>query len=152
MNDVMQIIRINGYIQRELGKLYLYGKEVLCVALDGTCTFVEGGADVELTAIQIEDLLNQTFGQAPATRAPTPEYKVLGARWFTPRMDTIGIVAVETFNDTWKAFLGTAAGHDQTFDEQFVASWGASLSPEEAHGFFPHLDIKAYKTEQEHTS
>ena len=147
MNDVMQIIRINGYIQRELGKLYLFDKEVLCVALDGTCTFVEGGEDVELTAIQIEDLLNQTFGRAPATRAPTPEYKILGARWFTPRMDTIGIVAVETFNDTWKAFLGTAAGHDQKFDERFVASWGAGLSPEEAHGFFPHLDIKAYKTE-----
>lgn len=39
----------------------------------------------------------------------------------------------------------TAAGHDQQFDEQFVAKWGTGLQPEEAHGFFPHLDITKYK-------
>ena len=74
-------------------------------------------------------------------------YKILDTRWFTPRMDTIGVVAIETFGDTWKAFLGTVPGHDRQFDEQFVAAWGAGLSPEEAHGFFPHLDVAKYKAQ-----
>lgn len=148
MNDVMQIIRINGYIQQGMGKLYLFGKEVLCVALDRTCTFVEGGTDVELTDLQLEDLFNQTFGQVPIT-----EYKILGTRWWTPRSDTIGIVAVRTNTHEpedvleWKAYLGTAAGHDWQFDGQFVAKWGAALQPEEAQGFFPNLDITKYKKE-----
>lgn len=73
------------------------------------------------------------------------------SRWWTPRHDTIGIVAIKTNTHEpedvleWKAYLGTAAGHDQQFDEQFVAKWGTGLQPEEAHGFFPHLDITKYK-------
>jgi hypothetical protein len=75
---------------------------------------------------------------------------ILGTRWFTPRMDCIGVVAARTGlhnpeKGEWKAYIGTAPGHDQDFDEQFVANWGAGLSPEEAHGFFPHLDITKYK-------
>ncbi len=85
---------------------------------------------------------------APTQQAPTPELKILASRWLTPRSDTIGIVAVETFRDEWKAYIGTAAGHDVKFDERFVAKWGAALSAEEAHGFFPHLDSTKYKKDE----
>jgi hypothetical protein len=157
MNEVMQIIRINAYIQHSTGKLYLLGKEVLCVALDGTCTFVEGGTDVELTDVQREDLLNQTFGQAPATMA---SYTILASRWFTnPTVASmtheedasIGIVAIRTNThepeapDIWKAYIGMSHGVNRQVDEQNVASWGTGLLPEEAHGFFPQLDIMRYK-------
>lgn len=68
MDEVMQILRINAYIQREMGKLYLSGKEVLCVALDRTCTFhVEGEGDIELTDAQLDDLFKQTYGASPET-------------------------------------------------------------------------------------
>ncbi len=66
MNDAMKIIRMNAFIQRGLGTLYLDGKEVLCVALDCTCTFVDGGTDIPLTDEQLEELLGQTFGKPPA--------------------------------------------------------------------------------------
>lgn len=45
MNDVEQIIRINGYIQRKLGTLTYGGKEILCVALDRSCTFLDPDAE-----------------------------------------------------------------------------------------------------------
>lgn len=68
MNDMMNIIRMNAYIQRNMGKLFLFGKEVLCVSLDRTITFAgEGEGDVILTDAQLADLLAQTYGKAPAT-------------------------------------------------------------------------------------
>ena len=72
-------------------------------------------------------------------------YKILGARWWTPKYTTIGIVAIETFNGTWKAYLGVASGFNERLDEQDIAAWGAGLQPQEAHGFFPDLDIGKYK-------
>ncbi len=68
MNDVMRIIRINGHIQHGLGKITLFGKEVLCVALDGHCTFASDSKDedaLELNDIQLDDIYNQTYGFAP---------------------------------------------------------------------------------------
>lgn len=62
MNNMLKIISINAYIQREMGKLYLSGKEVLCVALDGTCTFDEGD-EIALTDAQLTDLLGQMLGK-----------------------------------------------------------------------------------------
>ena len=151
MNDVMRIIRINGYIQGGLGKITLFGKEVLCVALDGYCTFAsdsEKDDALELNDLQLDDIYNQTYGFAPSQQAPTPEPKILASRWFRPRSDTIGLVAIETSQNEWEAHIGTAAGHDVVFDEKFVAKWGAALSAEEAHGFFPHLDNSKYKKEK----
>jgi hypothetical protein len=68
MSDMVNIVRMNAYIQRNMGKLFLFGKEILCVSLDRTCTFTgEGGDDIMLTDAQLEDLLGQTYGKAPAT-------------------------------------------------------------------------------------
>lgn len=83
------------------------------------------------------------------------EYKILGARWFTnittsrtPYENTcIGVIAVETFEPTreWKAYIGCGAGITQKTDEQQIARHGSELSPDEAQGFFPNLDIAKYK-------
>jgi hypothetical protein len=60
MNDVEQIIRINGYIQRKLGTLTYGGKEVYCVALDHSCTF-ENGEEITLDDNQLAEVFRQTF-------------------------------------------------------------------------------------------
>jgi hypothetical protein len=84
------------------------------------------------------------------------EYKILDARWFTnvtinrftPYDDScIGIVAIETFPETheWKAYIGLGAGINPRTDEQQIARHGSGLSPEQAQGFFPRLDITKYK-------
>lgn len=73
------------------------------------------------------------------------EYKILGSVWFNPGTEVIGIVAVETFTDQWKAYIGTAFGFDQKSDEQIIAAQGAGLHWDMAQGIFPHLDIRKYK-------
>lgn len=60
-------------------------------------------------------------------------------------MSSIGVVAIETYTDEWKAYIGASHGYNKKMDEQNVAAYGSSLLPEEAHGFFPKLDISKYK-------
>ena len=81
-------------------------------------------------------------------------YQILGVRWFTARILSFAVVAVQTdmhesVPHEWKAFLGPVSGThaevDEWLDEQLVAAWGAALLPQEAHGFFPHLPIEQYK-------
>lgn len=60
MNDVEQIIRINGYIQRKLGTITYGGKEIFCVALDHSCTF-EDGEEITLDNAQLAELFRQTY-------------------------------------------------------------------------------------------
>ena len=60
-NDMIKIIRINAYIQRGMGKVILDGKEVICVALDKTCTTVDD-PEIGLTDEQLDDLFIQSFG------------------------------------------------------------------------------------------
>src|SRR5260221_12905670 len=68
MNDIEKILRINAFIQRKVGTLYLDGKEVYAVALDHSVSLAVIGdeADEILTDEQIEELLGQTFGKPPA--------------------------------------------------------------------------------------
>jgi hypothetical protein len=80
-----------------------------------------------------------------ALEAPHEPYIILDRRWFTPVGSFIGIVAVQTFEQQWKAYIGVAAGEDTKIDEQRIASLGAGLSAQEAHGIFPQLDIEQYK-------
>lgn len=72
-------------------------------------------------------------------------YEVLASKWFTSVDGCIGVVAVETFTNEWKAYIGIADGYNQQGDEQHIAMYGSGLLPEEAHGFFPHLNIEKYK-------
>lgn len=68
MNDIEKILRINAFIQRKMGTLYLDGREVYAVALDHSVSFVVVGdeADETLTDEQLEELLGQTYGKPPA--------------------------------------------------------------------------------------
>lgn len=74
-------------------------------------------------------------------------YKILASRWFSTDRGGIGIVAIETFTDEWAAYIGIGDGLNQQTDELYVAKLGNKLLPEEAHGFFGHLDITKYKQE-----
>ena len=132
-----QIIRVNGYIQRELGILRLDGREILCIALDQTCTFKEGAADTRLTEDQIEAIWKLTYLPHPPT--------FLGVRWWNTGSACIGAVAVETFREEWKAYIGVASGASVSHDTLMIARTGASLTPEEARGIFPSIDASKYK-------
>lgn len=89
------------------------------------------------------------------------EYVILGTRWFTPAQTIpgldvqVGVVAIRTNDhepgapDEWKAYIGFGMGMDANTDRQTIAARGAGLSPEEADGFFPYLDIKRYKRDGE---
>jgi len=72
--------------------------------------------------------------------------KVLGVVW-KPNLDTvIGIVAVETFENKWQAYMGVCKPNKtKEYVIGKVIAWGAILTAEEAHGFFPQLDIARYK-------
>jgi len=158
-DTIRTILSINAAIQHWDAQLMLDGKTVLCVALDSTCTFDdEEGTEILLTDDQIAKLKKQILKHSLIRyiNQPTQEYKILGSRWFTnpsiallfhrPDLDgVIGVVAVETHIDEWKAYIGVSYGHNRQTDEQNIARSGSGLSPKEAHGFFPCLDITKYK-------
>lgn len=87
--------------------------------------------------------------------------KVLASVWKTTgEWDKIqfvlGFIAVETDAHlmqgmrTWCAYAGVGIGHDKIEDEQLIiniADGGAKLTAQQAHGFFPQLDITRYKTQ-----
>ena len=78
------------------------------------------------------------------------DYIILDSRWFG---GTIGVVARRTglhdpASGEWKAYIGIGSGLDVEADEQHIAAWGSPLEAQEAHGFFPYLDISAYKKEK----
>lgn len=66
IDEMVKIIRINAYIQRNLGKVYLNGNEVESVCLDRSWAD-EGDYDPDrlLTDEQLDDLFRQTFGAQP---------------------------------------------------------------------------------------
>lgn len=85
-----------------------------------------------------------------------PLAKILDVFWFANQTINrfaiypdacIGIVAVETYEPTgeWKAYIGIGAGINSEHDKQQVATYGSGLTPEQAQGFFPNLDIAKYK-------
>ena len=83
-------------------------------------------------------------------------YKILDAYWFTNtslelmtglESACIGIVAVETYTDEWKAYIGVSNGVSSEGDKQLIAMLGSGLFAEQAAPFFPRLDITKYKKE-----
>ena len=76
--------------------------------------------------------------------------EILGSVWFTNNRGVIGVVAARTGmhapeKGEWKAYIGIGYGRDIAEDAEVIADYGNGLSPERAHGFFPHLDISKYK-------
>ncbi len=86
-------------------------------------------------------------------KIPLPHAHILATRWYTTKDGLIGIVA-KNIADTeqWRACIGIASGQDEERDEQYVAFWGSCMLPQEAHGFFPELDLHAYKQEERQPS
>ena len=70
MDEAMKIIRINAFIQRKMGKLYLDGKEVEVVSLDRSYVAGQELVNEPLNDAQLDDLFGQTYGKPPATQAP----------------------------------------------------------------------------------
>jgi hypothetical protein len=70
---------------------------------------------------------------------------ILDSRWFNTTKGTIGIVAVQTYANEWKAYIGIGDGVNQSSDEYTIAYHGASVDPHEAAAFFPGADIGLYK-------
>lgn len=62
MNDIEQIMRINGYIQHGLGTLTFNGKKITYIALDHSCTFDSTKLDeITLDDTQLAEVYRQTF-------------------------------------------------------------------------------------------
>jgi hypothetical protein len=58
---IPQILHINTAIQIQHKQLSLLGKNVICVALDGTCSFDDSEVSgIKLTPAQIAELVEQT--------------------------------------------------------------------------------------------
>jgi hypothetical protein len=58
---VPQILHINTAIQIQHKQLSLNGKNIICVALDGTCSFDDKDvSEIKLTSAQIAELVEQT--------------------------------------------------------------------------------------------
>jgi len=77
-------------------------------------------------------------------------YTIIDSKWFSGQ---IGIVAIRTglhdpLSAEWKAYIGIGHGRNVDADEQHIAAWGSPLSPQEAQGFFPYLDIDKYKKDE----
>lgn len=62
--------------------------------------------------------------------------KVIDSVWF----GQIGIVAIQSGEDKWKAYIGSAFSGSQYEDEQFVAKLGKPTGKGIAVGAFPDLD------------
>lgn len=95
----------------------------------------------------LERIVRAAFLQVDANR-----HTILDSTWYsTGDGYHIGVVAVRTnrhepeAEDEWKAYMGVALGALLKGDEQYIAEWGAGLSPERAAGFFPRLNIDRYK-------
>ena len=76
-------------------------------------------------------------------------YKILAVRWIGSSRGQIGVLAFEADKDEnqWIATIGVVNDtHSEAYSTQDIAAWGAVLLPQEAHGFFPQLDIKKYQT------
>lgn len=84
-------------------------------------------------------------------RVPDKFYEVITSTWLTENMGpTLGVVAVDTGNGTWKCYIGNCYGTPfatQTADEQKIAAFGAKITQKAvACGFFPHLDPEKFIT------
>lgn len=78
-------------------------------------------------------------------------YKILDSRWWTPPLPgqtimdlpsyCIGAVAVDSYKDDWKVYMGFGFGVDEESDCQQIAQHGMPIgSREAACGLFPQLD------------
>lgn len=72
------------------------------------------------------------------------EYKILDSVWHTCMIGLIGVVATQFFEETWRAYIGSAPGLDENYDSKYIAANGAKLSKKIAAAYFPHLDIENY--------
>ena len=77
------------------------------------------------------------------------KWNVVNSVYFTPRYgNSIGVVAVQ-YDRYWQAYIGVVTGeNDKSYDDLGLAKYGVKITAEQAHGFFPELDINQYKTKK----
>ena len=73
------------------------------------------------------------------------EYKILGRDWYSTRGALVGIIAVETFENQWRAYMSVVKGQSQREDEQTIATYGSPLPEEVARAYFSLLKEMNYK-------
>lgn len=69
-------------------------------------------------------------------------YKILDYKWMTTGQgDLIGVVAIDSRDGDWKAYIGVAPGAHEEHDMQMVAKHGARIYEiDVACAYFPQLD------------
>ena len=71
--------------------------------------------------------------------------EIIESTWHTVMCGKIiGVVAIRSYENTWKAYIGIASGFDEKMDEQAIARDGAKLSEKVAYAYFPSLDVENY--------
>lgn len=73
-------------------------------------------------------------------------YKVIDSIWYTPmtKMAVIGVVAIETAEGKWKAYIGCGNGDNESNDAQRIAAQGSKVTKAMACAFFPQLDPEGF--------
>lgn len=74
------------------------------------------------------------------------KYNIIRSTWYSPGSGrVIGVVAIKSHGDSWRAFIDVVRGLDEHLDEQDVAKYGSPLSKKVAQGYFPELNIEEYR-------
>lgn len=87
-----------------------------------------------------------------------PAYTILGSVWYTPPITNIifdgmfgigqhlsvGVVAIKSSDNKWKAYLGYGVTGEQWKDEQHIATNGVKITKAVACATFPKLDPKRF--------
>lgn len=77
-------------------------------------------------------------------------YKIIASEWLGGR-NSIGIIAVENTDGSWKAYIGVAKDEwSEEYSEQEIARTGSRLTQAVATAFFPHLDANKYEPSELH--
>jgi hypothetical protein len=138
IHTAKKILAINACIQHTSTKVLLDGQPVMAVALDLTVA-VGREEKIALTDAQLDALYLQVIQRSGPV--------ILDSRWWTMRDGAVGIVAVQTFLNEWKAYIGAAPLDHHESATYAIAYHGAGLQAKEAAVFFPRLDIAQYKKE-----
>ncbi len=72
------------------------------------------------------------------------ESKIINTIWFSTAYHTtsIGIIAVQTGEKTWKAYIGTGTCANQVYDQERIKAYGSPVPQPMAEGTFPHIKTK----------
>lgn len=65
---------------------------------------------------------------------------IIGREWHTHNNQCIGVIAIQSYKNQWKAYIGVGIGIDEEVDAYQIAILGSKLPKIVACAYFPHLD------------